>query len=78
MSEHPKPCPFCGAQPEIFPVDRFRTDRWASVKCTNRDCPAQPEAHDGEEVGDDLSRQAFRDAAIRRWNRRAPAGETRE
>ena len=69
---HPKPCPFCGAAPEVRPKDpETEGDAWGEVACVNPECPAQPSVQDGEDVADERGSDAYKAAAIKRWNRRA-------
>ncbi len=38
-----KPCPFCGKQPTVFPIDPKREgNAWGAVGCINEDCPTYP------------------------------------
>ncbi len=69
----PLPCPFCGEMPTIYPLDPKKDgNAWGSVRCVNADCPAQPTVEDGEEVSDERGSDAYKQAAIIRWNRRSP------
>jgi hypothetical protein len=72
----PLPCPFCGAPPIVGPgcVER-EGNAWGYVACQNPDCPAQPIVQDGEKVADERGIEAYRQAAITRWNVRANAGD---
>lgn len=73
-----KPCPFCGAQPSIFPRDpENEGNAWASVQCCNDDCPIEVISY---EYGEGHSDSVAKAAAA--WNRRAQAepkaGEARD
>ena len=68
----PLPCPFCGKAPKIFPSQPlFEGNAWGAVQCMNSRCPAQPSVRDGAQVADERGSGAYRDLAIKRWNRRA-------
>jgi hypothetical protein len=74
----PLPCPFCGTPPEVYPKDpKNEGAAWGQVRCEYEDCPAHPNVKDGEPVADERGAEAYRQAAIKRWNKRAPvsAGE---
>ena len=72
--ERPKACPFCGVEPSVFPKNPEKEgNAWGAVRCVNASCPAQPQVSDGEEVSDERGTKAYQQAAIVRWNRRAPA-----
>lgn len=69
------PCPFCGKQPQVFPtasgIHRGNCgDAWGEVRCVNARCPARPKVSDGATINDDRGSLAYRNQAIRRWNRR--------
>jgi len=67
----PKPCPFCGIAPNVYPVDPKREgSAWGSVQCDNEDCPAQPRVFDNEPIADERGSDAYKEAAIKRWNMR--------
>jgi hypothetical protein len=67
----PLPCPFCGSEPELFPEDPEREgDAWGEVACVNEDCPAQPRVKDGEGACDYRGSDAYKAAAVARWNKR--------
>lgn len=71
----PLPCPFCGKTPDVGPHRPHEEgNAWGYVKCVNRRCPAQPEVRDGAKICDDRGSGAYKDAAIRRWNRRSGNG----
>lgn len=64
----PLPCPFCGEAPEVQPEVVG-----ARVSCINPRCPTDGVAvHDGIDVCDDRGSDAYKEAAILRWNTRAP------
>lgn len=68
----PLPCPFCGHDPAVFPKDPQKSgDCWGAVQCVNPSCAAGPSARDDEPVNDDRGSDAYKQAAIARWNRRA-------
>lgn len=67
----PKPCPFCGASPEVGPPDDSRGGCWGYVACRNTRCPANLKVGDGEPICDERGRLAYIEAAVRRWNARA-------
>lgn len=68
----PLACPFCGKTPALFPIDPEREgDAWGQVECVNGKCPVQPKCRDGSKQSDMRGPGAYKDLAIRRWNRRA-------
>jgi hypothetical protein len=74
---HPKltpfPCPFCGRLPSVLPTrPDVEGNAWGAVQCMNERCPAQPTVRDGAQVADSRGSGAYRDLAIKRWNRRKP------
>lgn len=84
MSEEagkPLPCPFCGEEPVVEPLEpQYEGNVWATVQCVYRQCPTFAasrfgghgvQVHDGEEFADDRGSDAYKQAAIRRWNQRA-------
>jgi hypothetical protein len=75
--ETPRPCPFCGASPEVGPADPKREgDAWGYVQCVNPDCATFNSGlrghgiriEDGEDVADDRGSAAYIQCAVRRWN----------
>ncbi len=68
----PLPCPFCGKKPVVLPVNPEVNGScaWGSVKCVNKRCPVKPECKDGSMIYDMRGPGAYKDLAIRRWNRR--------
>lgn len=67
------PCPFCGETPHVGPEHpEIRGNAWGFVECQNDACPAQPRVQDGEDIADDRGSDAYKQCAIKRWNRRAP------
>lgn len=68
----PLSCPFCGEQPELFPKNpKVEGTVWGEVRCTYSGCAAKPSVRDGEEVNDERGSDAYKRAAIQRWNRRS-------
>ena len=68
----PLPCPFCGKIPVVRPVKpNVEGNTWGEVKCINYACPAMPSVLDGERVADKRGSEAYKQAAIKRWNTRA-------
>jgi len=67
----PLPCPFCGVVPKVFPVGpRTEGDAWGAVRCLNPECVAKPIVRDGEAIVDTRGSDAYKTAAILRWNTR--------
>jgi len=65
----PLPC-LCGVVPEVHPLDpEIGGNAWGSVFCKNPDCPAQPIVNDGLNFSDDRGSDAYKEAAILRWNK---------
>ena len=68
----PLPCPLCGKWPMVGPKDpKKEGDAYGYVRCTNKRCYVMPKVGDGTLVADMRGPGAYRDAAIRRWNKRA-------
>ena len=68
----PLPCPFCGKKPKVFPLPNHSGGNcWGQVCCENIRCAANPIVADGEMVSDDRGSNAYKGAAILRWNKRA-------
>ena len=68
----PLPCPFCGELPTILPVNpKKEGNAWGAVQCMNEDCQARPFVDDGESWSDDRGSNAYKESAIKRWNKRA-------
>jgi hypothetical protein len=75
----PKPCPFCGKTPEVFPRDpKQEGNAWAAVQCMNHRCATYAglgnggvQVRDGALQCDERGSDAYKAAAIRRWNKRA-------
>ena len=61
------PCPFCGSDPKII----TRGAHCAQVQCISDKCPTLPGCFDGIPVNDDRGIEAYKAAAITRWNLRA-------
>lgn len=74
----PSPCPFCGKVPAVLPKrPDLDGDAWGQVSCQNRRCEAQPTVVDGSAMSDMRGPGAYKDMAIKRWNKRAtPTAET--
>lgn len=69
--DKPLPCPFCGKEPTVEPCKPYIDgDCFGSVQCINRGCPARPIILDGVLECDDRGSDAYKQAAIKRWNRR--------
>lgn len=69
LTEKPLPCPFCGAEPDVQPINpSIQGNCWGMVECHNPECPAQPTIHDGILVADNRGSDEYINAAIRRWN----------
>lgn len=76
MIDEAKPCPFCGASPELRPKNpKQEGDAWAAIVCVNTECPTFSwvfnegvRVDDGEDVADSRGSAAYVAAAIRRWN----------
>lgn len=67
-------CPFCGKQPDVYPKrPEIEGNAFGQVRCENWRCPANPVVNDGALSCDERGPEAYRQAAIRRWNRRFPA-----
>lgn len=67
-----KTCPFCGMMPSVHPCNpEEEGDAWGEVRCENEKCPSMPSVRDGCSVADDRGSDAYKAAAIRRWNKRA-------
>ncbi len=65
----PLPCPFCGTVPAVLPLNpKEEGNCWGRVVCLNYDCPAGPSVRDAEEVNDERGSDAYKEAAIKRWN----------
>jgi len=68
----PIACPFCAKKPKVIPSNpELDGDAWGAVVCTNRRCAVQPKCKDGSKMSDMRGPGAYKDLAIRRWNRRA-------
>jgi hypothetical protein len=75
----PLSCPFCGKLPKITPTrPDLDGDAWGAVECVNKRCPAQPSVSDGAAIADSRGSDAYKAAAVRRWNRRASTKSTAE
>lgn len=69
----PLPCPFCGAEPEVLPIDpEVEGGCWGAVRCINPRCQAKPYVEDGATWAMDFHVDCYKEVAIRRWNRRKP------
>lgn len=66
------PCPFCGEPPKVVPSHPEHDGAaWGAVRCVNKSCPAMPSVSDGEAIADERGSNAYKNAAIKRWNNRA-------
>jgi hypothetical protein len=75
--DKPLPCPFCGIEPVIEPADPKREgNAWGAVACHNLACAAMPNVQDGEDTADERGSDAYKQAAIVRWNRRWSRGDS--
>ena len=71
-NQKPLPCPFCGKMPFVGPENpQEEGNAWGVVCCKNEKCPAQPRVEDGEEIADMRGSDAYKAAAIKRWNQRS-------
>lgn len=67
----PLPCPFCGQPPEVYPKNPEREgNAFGQVRCENLRCPATPCVNDGAMTCDERGSAAYKQLAIKRWNRR--------
>lgn len=67
----PLPCPFCGVTPGVYPTrPDLEGNAWGEVQCVNDDCPAKPSVEDGADCSDNRGSDAYKQAAIKRWNTR--------
>lgn len=72
----PLPCPFCGKMPKVSPTrPDIEGDAWGEVACVNRRCATygphgSVRVRDGALVADERGPDAYKQAAIRRWNMR--------
>ena len=54
----------------MLPTDPAKEgNAWGSVICMNDDCPASPRVSDGADVIDERGSEAYKQAAIERWNK---------
>ena len=68
----PLPCPFCGEIPSVEPENPMKDgDAGGTVECKNELCFVKPTVDDDEEILDMRGPGAYKDIAIRRWNKRA-------
>lgn len=73
----PLPCPFCGKPPKVYPKDPSREgNAFGQVRCEYQRCAANPVVQDGCMVADERGSEAYKQLAIRRWNRRRPLSDT--
>lgn len=66
----PRRCPFCGGTPTVYPLNPEKDgDAWGAVGCANDNCPAKPYVEDGEDISDERGTEAYKQIAIKRWNK---------
>lgn len=59
----------CGVVPLVRPENpEVEGNAWGAVICVNPECPANPFVEDGIDVCDDRGSDAYKRAAIERWN----------
>lgn len=64
-------CPFCGEIPDVLPFDPKRDGGcWGEVRCVNANCHAKPVVRDSARLNTDCGSAAYKEIAIRHWNRR--------
>jgi len=73
----PLPCPFCGKLPKILPTNpEVEGTAWAAVVCVNKRCATYDGHDEGVRVSDGAltcdgrGTDAYKAAAIKRWNNR--------
>lgn len=67
----PLPCPFCGQIPWVVPSQpEIEGNAWGAVDCQNPSCRVNPTCSDGAKRADDRGSEAYKQLAIRNWNRR--------
>jgi hypothetical protein len=77
--ETPLPCPFCGGRPTIKPENpKKQGSCWGLVSCENTRCPCMPSVGDGVSVSDERGSDAYKAAAIARWNTRRTNTQPKE
>lgn len=65
------PCPFCGAYPEIIPLDADDPGIiCGKIVCLNPQCPAQPEICDDRRLSGIENSESFKSVLISLWNTR--------
>ena len=69
----PLPCPWCGQRPTVAPQNpKEDGNAWGKVACLNQECPAYGvSVGDGVDVCDERGSDAYKEAAILRWNTRS-------
>lgn len=75
--KRPLHCPFCRHRPAVVPENpKVEGNAWGAVVCLNEDCPTYDYAQrqgvkvkDGEDVADERGSDAYKNAAVMRWNR---------
>jgi hypothetical protein len=66
------PCPFCGTLPHTGPDHpEYEGSAWGFVECQNKACQAKPRVVDGVCIADGGGSDAYKQAAIVRWNTRS-------
>jgi hypothetical protein len=70
----PLPCPFCGMVPTVLPFSAAQGDAWGEVRCENNKCVTLGiRVKDGVGIADGRGSDAYKQAAIKRWNNVIPS-----
>lgn len=68
----PIACPFCGKKPAVLPkIPEAEGDAWGMVACVRKRCPVKPRCRDRSTIADLRGPGAYKDMAIRLWNKRS-------